>query len=296
MKHLLIDFSLIAHASLFTAKDQLRIGGYDLLKHILYRSILSSISQFKPGRVWICYDGGVSWRKEFSTSYKANRKDAREKQSVEGGGDIDWVAFYKVLDDMQKDMRENFPFWVIRSNNIEADDIIAHIVKNSSPEDENVIVTRDGDYVQLLYYPNTCIYNPIDRKYITCENPIFALQQKICMGDKSDNILPIRPRFGEKTAEKYILAGELDKLLEQAQKDIKEIGKPRDPLAEAYYKNRKLIDMSQIPPTLTKIIEETIKTYKVSDGKGLFRYFINNGLREMTEDISRVRTVLTGLT
>lgn len=296
MKHLLIDFSLIAHASLFTTKEQLNHGGYDLLKHILYRSILASISQFKPDRVWVCYDGGSSWRKEFSSSYKANRKEVREKQSVEGGGDIDWVAFYKVLDEMQKDMREHFPFWVIRANSIEADDIIAHIVKTSSPQDENIIITRDGDYVQLLYYPNTRIYNPIDRKYITCENAIFALQQKICMGDKSDNILPIRPRFGEKTAEKFILAGELDKLLEQAQKDIKEFGKPKDPLAEAYFKNRKLIDMSQIPPTLTKIIEDTIATYKVSDGKGLFKYFITNGLREMTEDISRVRSVMAGLT
>ena len=92
MKHLLIDFSLIAHASLFTAKEQLNHGGYDLLKHILYRSILASISQFKPDRVWVCYDGGASWRKEFSSSYKANRKEAREKQSVETGGEIDWVS------------------------------------------------------------------------------------------------------------------------------------------------------------------------------------------------------------
>lgn len=296
MKHLYIDFSLIAHASLFTAKDQLNHGGYDLLKHILYKSILASISQFKPNRVWICYDGGASWRKEFSASYKAHRKEAREKQSVDSGGDIDWTAFYRILDEMQHDMQTHFPFWVIRAKSIEADDIIAHLVKNSSPEDENIIITRDGDYVQLLFYPNTRIFNPIDRKYITCENPIFALQQKICMGDKSDNILPIRPRFGEKTAEKYILAGELDKLLEQAQKDIREIGKPQDPLAEAYYKNRKLIDMSQIPPTLTKIIEDTINSYKISDGKGIFNYFISNGLREMIEDISRVRNAIAGLT
>ena len=276
-------------------KEQLAIGGYDILKHMLLKSILSSVNQFKPNRVWVCLDHGKSWRKEFSASYKAHRKEAREKQSVESGGQINWEEFYRVINETTRDMKDNFPFHVIGCDTIEADDIIAHIVKTSSPQDENIIITRDGDYVQLLYYPNTKIYNPIDRKYITCENPIFALQQKICMGDKSDNILPIRPRFGEKTAEKFIMAGELDKLLEQAQKDIMEFGKPQDPLAEAYFKNRKMIDMSQIPPTLVKIIESAIENYKMSDGKGLLRYFVTSELRELTENVSRIRTTLTGL-
>lgn len=267
-----------------------------MLKHVLFRTIFANINQFNPGRVWICYDGGKSWRKEFSTAYKAQRKEARDKQSVEGGGLIKWDEFYRVLNEMQKDMATYFPFYVIRADTIEADDLIAHVVRNSPADDEKIIVTRDGDFVQLLYYPNTRIYNPIDRRYITSTNPIFSLQQKICMGDKSDNILPIRPRFGEKTAEKYILAGELDKLLEQAQKDIQESGTPKDPLAESYFKNRKLIDMSQIPASLSKVIEDTISNYKISDGKSIFKYFITSGLREMTEDISRVRKTLTGLT
>ena len=296
MKNLLIDFSLLAHANLFTVKSQLAIGGYQLLKHVLIKAVLKNINEFKPDRVYICFDGGSSWRKNISETYKAQRKEARDKQDVAAGGEVNWSEFYRIIDELYNDFKTSFPFHAIKLNTIEADDIIAYIVKNSPPSDENVILTRDGDYIQLLQYPNTRIYNPIDRKWMESANPLHDLQVKICMGDKSDNIAAIRPRMGVATAEKFVESGELDKLITEAKDDIEKFGKPRDEIARNYISNEKLIDMSKAPSTIVNQIKVAVEGSKAGNQALLLKYLVTNGLRELVEDISKIRSSVANLT
>lgn len=296
MKTLLIDFSLLAHANLFTVKQQLAIGGYQLLKHVLIKAVLKNVNEFKPDRVYICFDGGSSWRKHISDAYKAQRKEARDKQDVTSGGDINWTEFYRIIDELYTDFKTNFPFYAIKINSIEADDIIAYIVRTSPQDDEKVIVTRDGDYVQLLQYPNTKVYDPIKHSWMESANPIHDLQVKICMGDKSDNILAIRPRMGAATAEKFVESGELDKLLTEAEDDIQKFGKPRSEEAAAYFRNQKLIDLSKAPSTIVNQIKTEVEGSKLGNPALLLKYFVTNGLRELVEDISKVRNTMSKLT
>jgi 5'-3' exonuclease len=296
MKNLLIDFSLLAHANLFTVKSQLAMGGYQLLKHILIKAVLKNINEFNPDRVYVCFDGGSSWRKNISETYKAHRKEARDKQDVATGGEVNWTEFYRIIDELHTDFKTSFPFHAIKLNTIEADDIIAYLIKNSSPSDENVILTRDGDYIQLLQYPNTKIYNPIDRKWMQSANPIHDLQVKICMGDKSDNITAIRPRMGIATAEKFVESGELDKLLVEARDDIQKFGKPRDEVAANYFTNEKLIDMSKAPSTIVNQIKVAVENSKVGNQGLLLKYLVTSGLRELVEDISKIRSLVAKLT
>jgi 5'-3' exonuclease len=295
MKNLLIDLSLIAHASLFSLKDQLAIGGYQILKHVLVKSIISNILEYKPDRVYICYDSGASWRKQISETYKAQRKEAREKLSDDNGGDIKWSEFYRILDELYTDFKVNFPFHVIRSPSVEADDIAAYIVKTSSPDDTNIIITRDGDYVQLLKYPNTKVFDPIKRKWMSSVNPEHSLQVKICMGDKSDNISAIQPRMGIATAEKFVESGALDKMLTEARIDIEQFGKPRNAVAVAYFKNEKLIDLSKAPSTIVDKIKTEINNSVVGNPSLLLKFFVTNGLRELLDDISKIRMAVSNL-
>jgi 5'-3' exonuclease len=295
MKHLLVDFSLLAHANLFTVKSQLAIGGYQLLKHVLIRAVLKNVNEFSPDRVYICFDGGSSWRKNISETYKAQRKESREKQDVSAGGDVNWSEFYRILDELYNDFKTSFPFHAIKINSIEADDIIAYLVRTSPQDDEKIILTRDGDYIQLLQYPNTKIYNPVDRKWMESVNPIHDLQVKICMGDKSDNILAIRPRMGIATAEKFVESGELDKMLEIARKDIEQFGKTNDEMAKNYINNEKLIDMSKVPYTINNKIKMEVDVTNPGNPANLLKYFVTNGLRELVEDISKVRKTISSL-
>ena len=296
MKTLLIDFSLLAHANLFTVKSQLAIGGYQLLKHVLIKAVLKNVNEFSPDRVYVCFDGGSSWRKNISDTYKAQRKEARDKQDVSAGGEVDWNEFYRIIDELYTDFKTNFPFYAIKINSIEADDIIAYLVRTAPQDDEKIILTRDGDYIQLLQYPNTKIYNPVDRKWMESVNPLHDLQVKICMGDKSDNILAIRPRMGIATAEKFVESGELDKLLTEAEDDVQKFGKPRNEDAAAYYRNQKLIDLSKAPSTIVNQIKTEVDKATCGNAANLLKFFVTNGLRELVEDISKVRNTVGKLT
>lgn len=284
--NLYIDFSHLAYRNLFGALPLIKQYGYEVLRHTLLRSLLANLRKFEAQRVYVCFDRGKSWRKEYSALYKGQRKEAREKQS-----DIEWDKFFEMMDKLFFEFRDNFPFYVLGYKHLEADDIVAYMIKNSDPEDKNIVVTSDGDYIQLMKYPNTKIYDPIKSKYIECKNPDHALLMKICTGDKSDNIPAIIPRCGEKTAEKLILSGKLDILLEEKETD----GRTPCEAAKNFKLNKKLIDLTLTPATLLRGFDTYFENYKMSDSKNLFKYFMENKLNELMKDISTLRRTFAKL-
>lgn len=284
MKTIYIDFSVLAHRNFFSLQKTIKELGFDIMRHVFIKNIISYINEFEPNKVVIAVDTGSSWRKKISTVYKSHRKELREKQ------DVDWEGFYKIYRDVVKELKENFPFYVIGLQDVEADDIIAHLVRNDDPDAQKIMITCDRDYVQLLQYPNTKLYDPIKNKYIESVNPLHDLEIKICSGDKSDNIPSILPRWGEKTAEKNILSGELKRLLEE--KDIN--GEPSE-AKKNYDRNRKLIDFTLIPKSILKDIDLEMENYELSSVKGIMKYFVKHRLSELLGDIRRVRKSLETL-
>ena len=112
------------------------------------------------------------------------------------------------------------------------------------------IITGDYDYLQLLHNNNVQIYNMKFKnlREKSCGNNKTDLMLKILMGDNSDNILPIHKKLGPKTAMKYINNNEL--LLKKLEDNI---------IKKTYELNKKLIDMTELPPIY---IEEIINKFK----------------------------------
>lgn len=291
MNNVYIDFSLLAHRTLFTMLKSIKQFGYDIIRHVMIKSIIADARKFNADRVYVCFDMGKSWRKEYSSLYKAQRKENREKQSVSSGGDVNWEEFYRIINEMFVELKENFPFYVFGIQKLEADDIIAYLVEHADPDDRKVMITSDRDYVQLLQYPNTELYDPIRKKMIESKNPFHDLQVKIMIGDKSDNIPAIRPRLGEKTAEKLIDSGEIDLLLQEKMSD----GKTPSEIAQNYARNKKLIDLSKVPKTLVRLIEEEVENYELGNSKGLLKYFVTKKLNQLMGDIDNIRKTLDKL-
>lgn len=291
MNNVYIDFSLLAHRTLFTMLKPIKQFGYDIIRHVMIKSIIADARKFNADRVYVCFDMGKSWRKEYSSLYKAQRKENREKQSVSSGGDVNWEEFYRIINEMFVELKENFPFYVFGIQKLEADDIIAYLVEHADPDDRKVMITSDRDYVQLLQYPNTELYDPIRKKMIESKNPFHDLQVKIMIGDKSDNIPAIRPRLGEKTAEKLIDSGEIDLLLQEKMSD----GKTPSEIAQNYARNKKLIDLSKVPKTLVRLIEEEVENYELGNSKGLLKYFVTKKLNQLMGDIDNIRKTLDKL-
>lgn len=284
-KDLYIDLSHMAYRFLFANINDINAIGMNLLRHMLIKNgILYYIEKFKPDRCFVCFDSkGSNWRYKYLPTYKGQRKENREKH------DIDWTSFFNLLESFHEELRDFFPIYSIKYEMLEADDMIAHLVRKNL-DNNKIIVTSDGDYVQLLKYKNTKLYDPIKNQWKTSERPRFELEKKILMGDKSDNIPSIRPRCGEKTAEKLIESGELEELLNTVDSE----GKPSE-LKRNYDRNKKLIDLDQTPQELIEEFEGYLERYTLADTDMLFQYVKKFKLRELLTEISAIRNKLSNL-
>lgn len=283
IKNLYIDFSHLCYRTLYAIENDIKEVGFGIMRHSLLKNILSIINKFAPDKVYICCDSKKNWRKRLFEPYKAHRAAAKEKQ------DIDWEKFYETVNEISNGFKVAFPFYVIKVPYLEADDIIASIIRKNNKNEEHVVITSDGDYKQLLQYSNTRIFCPIKKDFMKSVNPFFDLEIKIIMGDKSDNIPAIAPRIGEKTAEKLV-----DGVAAYKEQNLQQLLE-NSVIKINYDRNKKLIDLSKTPRELIELLDKTLLEYQLSSTKGMFQYFIDNGMRDMLSKIEDITRSLTRL-
>ena len=251
---LMIDFSHLAHRTIhaanfkaqkeFLAPEEL----FAFWRHLIITSLFKEISKKSYKKVVIAYDSAPYWRKLLYPEYKGKRKQQRKESS------LDYGAFMEVLNEFEESFRDCFKNFVhLKHESIEADDIIACLVKELHTSINITIVTGDGDYKQLLKYPNVTLYDPIKKKEISPLNVEKELQLKVILGDTSDNIPAIKPKVGPKTAEKIYNKGIEEYLVEEG-RDIR----------KQYDLNKKLIDFEMIPKMIYDTILNAYKNYKTN--------------------------------
>mgnify|MGYP003336965565 FL=1 len=249
-----------------------------LIRHMVLNIIRNHLRNFRNeyGEVVLCCDNRKYWRKEFFPFYKANRKKNRDKS------DLDWHLIFDMLAKFKTELKENFPYKVIDVEGAEADDIIGTLVPVYSPHEKILILSSDGDFLQLQKYQNVKQYNPAQKKYIKSDNPLLELKEKIIRGDKGDgipNIFSPSDCFVRDLRQKPITKGVLEKLME------KHYGEWEDMSArEGFVRNQVLIDLSLIPGDVKKQILNTYEETKPAKGK-LLNYFIEHKLKNLMEVI-----------
>ena len=186
----------------------MRVG---MAMHIMFNSIKKTWRDFNGTHVVLCLEGR-SWRKDFYTPYKANRKVTMDQRSVKEQEDDE--LFFEAYDDMIKFFNEKTNCSVIRQEDAEADDLIATWIQQH-PEDNHVIVSTDSDFYQLLA-PNVTQYNGTTDQIVSLEgfknaktgefvidkktgnekiapDPEYILFEKCVRGDPTDNIFSAYP-------------------------------------------------------------------------------------------------------
>ena len=109
---------------------------------------------------------------------------------------------------------------------------------------------------------------------------------KIISGDKqSDNIPPIKPKVGIKTAQKILDTG-LQEYLD------------KENLQEAFDMNKTLIDLECIPVEYKIKIKEEYNSYNISslNQRSLYNFFIKNNQRYCLENVNSIINTLKFLT
>ena len=255
----------------------------DLVRHMILNILRNHIRTFKSeyGEVVLCCDNRKYWRKEFFPFYKASRKKNREKS------DLDWHLIFDMLAKFKNELKENFPYKVIDVEGAEADDIIGTLVPRHIAHENIVIISSDGDFLQLQKYNKGKYtvkqYNPAQKKFIKSENPELELKEKIISGDKGDgipNIFSPSDCFVREIRQKPITKPTMSKLLEE---DI--TVSSNDYVKSGFSRNQTLIDLSFIPKEIKEKIINNYEEIKPASKQKLFNYFVEKKLMNLIDSI-----------
>lgn len=291
LKMILVDISQIAISSLMSQMGMNKgVLNEDMARHFILNSLRMYRNKFKDeyGELVICADGKNVWRKKVYPNYKANRKKSRSSDSN------DWSEIYRIIDGILKDLDETFPYKYIRLEGAEADDVIAAIVMHETanitenwmlnPVEKIMIVSGDKDMGQLQRYPNVRQYSPLTKKYIDVKNADVYLKEHIIRGDRGDfipNCLSDDSVLIEDRRQIVLSKKRFEYLMntdvEDYTNDTEKIG---------FARNKKLIDLTQIP---TELYDEIIRLYEQTPNGSrakLLTYFIKNKLKNLIEHLS----------
>lgn len=253
--------------------------------HIMFNSINKVWRDFQGSHVIFCLEGR-SWRKDFDTSYKANRAAARAALTPKEAEEdkMFWAAF----DELKVFLTNKSNCTVLQHERCEADDFIARFIQNH-PNDEHVIVSSDSDFYQLLA-PNVRQFNGISKQLITLEgifdeknrpvvdkktkeplpapDPQWLLFEKCMRGDSSDNVFSAYPGVREKSTKNKVGLREAF-----ADKDTKgynwnnlmlqrwvDHNQTEHRVRDRYLHNKTLIDLTEQPEDIKIALDETISS------------------------------------
>jgi DNA polymerase-1 len=205
--YLLLDSNFLAYR-LFHAMGELSYGA--VKTGVIFgflRSIPQFQDQFGTDAMVFCFDRDIPKRRALLPEYKARRHapTTQEERDVR-------AYLYEQVELLRTRYLPRIGYVNIFSQKgYEADDVIARVVQDLSPEDEAIIISADSDLYQLLA-PNVLLYNPRHQRMVTYRSflrekgirPEQWARVRAIAGCHTDEI-PGVPRVGEKTAIKFLL-------------------------------------------------------------------------------------------
>jgi hypothetical protein len=252
----------------------------DLIRHLALNILRGHIKQFRHeyGEVVLCCDNKKYWRKEFFPFYKAGRKKTREKS------DLDWHLIFDILGKIKQELKDNFPYRVIDVDGAEADDIIGTLTPIYAQTEKVLILSSDGDFLQLqMYGKNVKQYNPTQKKFITSKNPLEELKAKIIGGDRGDgipNILSPGDTFVREVRQKVMTEARLTTFMST------NYGEYEDETARiGFSRNQTLIDLRNIPGDIKNSIIDTYNNTTPAPRSKLIPYFMAKKLKNLMDVI-----------
>lgn len=270
---IIVDYSGIAVAAAFSQKhpDQLDQG---VVRHMILNSLrMHNIkNRDKYGSMVIACDSS-SWRKEIFPEYKAARKKSRETSS------LDWNSFFTMVNIVRDEIKENFPYPVITVDRAEADDIIGILVSELQEfgrHEEILIVSGDKDFLQLQQFSNVKQYSPVQRKFLTCENPHRYLFEHICKGDASDgvpNVLSSDKTFTEELRQTPLRAKKIDEWWENRHSLQNHMDQE---VWRNYQRNEWMINLRKTPPEIRKEVINQVGEQSGKNNNKILNYLVTN--------------------
>jgi hypothetical protein len=293
---ILVDYSQVALANFLSFKAELTRGSEAEIINLIRHSTLSTLKYYKKkygqeyGEMVICCDGRKYWRREFFEHYKAGRKKARD------ASDLNWTLIFDTLSQLRNDLVENFPYRVLHLDRAEADDIIAVLAKYTQEngmvqqglveEPQKVLIlSSDGDFIQLQQYDNVTQWSPMQKKYIKAN--LRELHEKkithiVKAGDDGiPNILSADDVFVKGERQKPVSAKRLQEFIENGFIACKNDDERRN-----WHRNSTLVDFNFIPEDIqNSIVDAYLNSKPVKDKMKIMTYLANHRCKLLLEEL-----------
>lgn len=272
---LIVDFSNLVFMEVhqFFRATGIQPKNENDIRNLLINALIEIKKKFsKYGDMVIAVDGKHYWRKDIFPYYKAKRKTVRDKS------EIDWDAFFPVLERIKEEIAENFPAKMVCVENAEADDIVAILASRFGSNENVCIWSSDSDILQVQNFaPKVKQYSPFKRRFITPKSEEYNLFEHIVRGDSGDgvpNILSEEDIFVQEVRKKQkaITKTMLEKWSLSGINDYKAFCTDEN-MQKRFEQNRRLIDFFMIPKEVADAIVEKFNEVKEPKGK-IFGYLV----------------------
>lgn len=292
---ILVDYSQVALSNILSFQRELK-GSESEVKNLIRHVTLSTLKSYKKkygkeyGELVICCDGRKYWRREFFPNYKANRKKARDNS------DLDWTLIFDTLSQIRDEIKQNFPYKVLHLDRAEADDIVAvmakwcqtnALVQQGLVEEPQkiLVVSSDGDFIQLQKYDNITQWSPIQKKYVKATKKELhekTITHIVKAGDDGiPNILSADDVFIKGERQKPVSAKRLQEFIENGF-----IACKNDEERRNWHRNQTLVDFEFIPEDVSNEIIDTYSNYKTTaDKMTIMNYLIANKCRLLLDEL-----------
>lgn len=306
MRFIVIDISNLVHRAKHAVGKSRALGSYHdhfgdegsqddplsvrtgLILNVVFQGLLNAYTKFSADHCIAAFDLR-SWRRDFYEDYKANRRNKVRTPQDEAEHEM----INNCIDMIHDFLKEYTNVTVLQAEGAEADDLIARWVQNHTEgEFQNIIVSADGDFKQLVS-GNVDLYNPMSSTLYTMDgifhqdtrkkkrtdpkatlydqewfvkmnkkdepetfDPEWELFEKCIRGDSSDNIRSAWPRVRSDKMRKayYGSVTEYNNFINSTWgKDDN-----KHSVKELFDRNQTLIDLSKQPDDIKELLDETI--------------------------------------
>ena len=280
---IVVDYNGIAISSVVVQKLAIE---ENMIRHFILNTLRMYNKKFRKdyGQMVIACDSST-WRREYFPNYKFKRREGREKDEVEKAN---WDEIFRIINTIRDEIQENLPYRVVKVDGAEADDIIGTLTLETQEfgkHDDVMIVSADKDFVQLQKYKNVKQYSPMQKKFVTEKNPNTYLFEHVLKGDSGDgvpNVLSGDNVFAEGIRQTPVTRKKLDYWAENAQ-DLQSVMEPE--IYRNYMRNKKLIDLEEIPEDLRTEIINTYESQEDTPNNRVLKYLISKRCKNLISDI-----------
>jgi len=279
---ILIDYNQIALSNIIVQK----LNDENMIRHMILNSIrmYNKKNRDQYGQMVICCDGMNTWRKQYFPQYKAARKKNRDNQT-----DTDWPEIFRILNLVRDEIRENLPYKVIHLEGCEADDVIGTLALQTQEfgKDEPVkIISSDKDFIQLHRFKNISQFSPMQKKEVTDKNPHIYRFNHIIKGDAGDGVPNVKSADNvfveEGLRQTPIRAKQVEEWLDNSEK-LSEVMDTE--VYRNYQRNKKLIDLTEIPENISEMIINTFNNSKKPMQMKALNYLIKKRCNLLIESV-----------